>query len=139
MVYFMENPIKMDDLGGFPPIFGNTHISPSMIRLDLQNFLMLRCKRTPPRKPQITWFFVVNLQHCEVITAIPSRPPGSQNTEVTDLELPEAIGWQFKVFPIHPGKLTTGTHKKEILEEDFQGSMLRFYVNFQGVRLVHLF
>ncbi len=27
MVYFMENPIKMDDLGGFPPIiFGNTHM-----------------------------------------------------------------------------------------------------------------
>ncbi len=25
MVYFMENPIKMDDLGCFPPIFGNTH------------------------------------------------------------------------------------------------------------------
>ena len=25
MVYFMENPIKMDDFGGFPPIFGNTH------------------------------------------------------------------------------------------------------------------
>ena len=25
MVYFMENPIKMDDLGGFPtPIFGST-------------------------------------------------------------------------------------------------------------------
>ena len=24
MVYFMENPIKMDDLGG-NPIFGNTH------------------------------------------------------------------------------------------------------------------
>ena len=22
----MENPIKMDDLGGFPPIFGNIHI-----------------------------------------------------------------------------------------------------------------
>ena len=22
MVYFMENPIKMDDLGGFTPIFG---------------------------------------------------------------------------------------------------------------------
>ena len=22
----MENPIKMDDLGGFPPIFGNTHM-----------------------------------------------------------------------------------------------------------------
>ena len=27
MVYFMENPIKMDDLGGKPPIFGNTHTS----------------------------------------------------------------------------------------------------------------
>ena len=24
--FIMENPIKMDDLGGFPPIFGNTHI-----------------------------------------------------------------------------------------------------------------
>ncbi len=23
----MENPIKMDDLGCFPPIFGNTHIA----------------------------------------------------------------------------------------------------------------
>ena len=23
----MENPIKMDDLGGFPIIFGNTHTS----------------------------------------------------------------------------------------------------------------
>ncbi len=22
----METPIKIDDLGGFPPIFGNTHI-----------------------------------------------------------------------------------------------------------------
>ena len=26
MVKIMENPIKMDDLGGKPPIFGNTHI-----------------------------------------------------------------------------------------------------------------
>ena len=26
MVKIMENPIKMDDLGGFTPIFGNTHI-----------------------------------------------------------------------------------------------------------------
>ena len=23
--FTMENPIKMDDLGGFPPIFGNTY------------------------------------------------------------------------------------------------------------------
>ena len=23
----MEHPIKIDDLGGFPPIFGNTQIS----------------------------------------------------------------------------------------------------------------
>ena len=27
MVKIMENPSKMDDLGGFPPIFGNTHMS----------------------------------------------------------------------------------------------------------------
>ena len=27
MVKIMENPIKMDDLGGKPPIFGNSHIS----------------------------------------------------------------------------------------------------------------
>ena len=26
MVKIMEIPIKMDDLGGYPPIFGNTHI-----------------------------------------------------------------------------------------------------------------
>ena len=26
MVKIMENPIKMDDLGGTPPIFGNTHV-----------------------------------------------------------------------------------------------------------------
>ena len=25
-VYIMENPIKMDDLGGFPIIFGDTQI-----------------------------------------------------------------------------------------------------------------
>ena len=24
--FIMENPIKMDDLGGFPIIFGNTHM-----------------------------------------------------------------------------------------------------------------
>ena len=28
MVKIMENPIKMDDLGGFPIIFGTTHIIP---------------------------------------------------------------------------------------------------------------
>ena len=32
MVKIMENPIKMDDLGGFPPIFGNTHIGISYDR-----------------------------------------------------------------------------------------------------------
>ena len=26
MVYFMENLSKMDDLGGFPILFGNTHL-----------------------------------------------------------------------------------------------------------------
>ena len=26
MVKIIENPIKMDDLGGKPPIFGNTHL-----------------------------------------------------------------------------------------------------------------
>ena len=26
MVYFMKHPVKIDDLGGFPPIFGNIHI-----------------------------------------------------------------------------------------------------------------
>ena len=31
----MENPIKMDDLGGFPPIFGNTHV---IINLNFKSF-----------------------------------------------------------------------------------------------------
>ena len=26
MVKILESPIKMDDLGGFTPIFGNTHM-----------------------------------------------------------------------------------------------------------------
>jgi len=29
MFFFMENPIKMDDLGGKPPILGNTHMFPT--------------------------------------------------------------------------------------------------------------
>ncbi len=29
--FIMENPIKMDDLGGFPSIFGNTHIASGVI------------------------------------------------------------------------------------------------------------
>ena len=24
--FIVENPTKMDDLGGFPPIFGNAHV-----------------------------------------------------------------------------------------------------------------
>ena len=32
--FIMENPIKMDDLGGFPIIFGNTHIKPLQSRFD---------------------------------------------------------------------------------------------------------
>ena len=33
MVNFMENPIKMDDLGGNTPIFGNTHIMSNGLNL----------------------------------------------------------------------------------------------------------
>ena len=33
MVYFMENPIEMDDLGGFPSIFGNTHMGHSQKKM----------------------------------------------------------------------------------------------------------
>ena len=38
MVKIMENPIKEDDLGGFPPIFGNTHIVVLMKVVDFQGF-----------------------------------------------------------------------------------------------------
>ena len=31
--FIMENPIKMDDLGRKPPIFGNTHIKDSHVGL----------------------------------------------------------------------------------------------------------
>jgi len=46
----MENPIKMDDLGGKPTIFGNTQIAgnndklvyqdPSLIRMECLNLLI---------------------------------------------------------------------------------------------------
>ena len=37
--FIMENPLKMHDLGGFPPIFGNTHMldfrtTPLIVLLD---------------------------------------------------------------------------------------------------------
>ena len=31
MVKIMENPIKMDDFGGFPIIFGNIHIGDEIL------------------------------------------------------------------------------------------------------------
>ena len=31
MVKIMENPINMDDFGGFTPIFGNTQILPKAV------------------------------------------------------------------------------------------------------------
>ena len=33
MVIIMENPIKMDDLGSFTSIFGNTHIGDEQLYL----------------------------------------------------------------------------------------------------------
>ena len=38
MVKIMENPIKMDDLGG-TPIFGNTHIFDKGSKISTQTFL----------------------------------------------------------------------------------------------------
>ena len=32
MVKIMKNLIRMDDLGGFPPIFGNTHVGKYTVR-----------------------------------------------------------------------------------------------------------
>ena len=50
MVYFMENPIKMDDLGGFPPIFGNAHISPCMITWDFTRLTHVEMQEEPPQE-----------------------------------------------------------------------------------------
>ena len=37
--FIMKNPIKMDDLGGKPTIFGNTHLYNLMVNdLQLKNF-----------------------------------------------------------------------------------------------------
>ena len=49
--FTMQNPIKMDDLGGFPPIFGNTHV---MLRAPLpetnSKSIPLKIGRKPKRK-----------------------------------------------------------------------------------------
>ena len=50
MVYFMENPIKMDDLGGFPPIFGNT-------QLNLKDFYKYSVLLEGPKSLAIPLFF----------------------------------------------------------------------------------
>ena len=48
--FIMENPIKMDDLGGKPPIFGNTHmfLFPFFKRVSLSEK-----KNTPSLKVQV--------------------------------------------------------------------------------------
>ena len=43
MVYHGSNPIKMDDLGGFPPIFGNTHFKCCLP----SSFLLVYCLLRP--------------------------------------------------------------------------------------------
>ena len=47
MVKIMENPIKMDDLGGKTPIFGNIHIYPPKSE-DLNPLVTLSKKRPSP-------------------------------------------------------------------------------------------
>ncbi len=49
--YFMENPIKMDDLGGPPPFFGNTCIAE------------IRCQ--PSSSYSLWWAFQWSLAACE--------------------------------------------------------------------------
>ena len=39
MVKIMENPINMDYLGGFPIIFGNTHMLNAFLRLTSKGFV----------------------------------------------------------------------------------------------------
>ncbi len=50
--FIMENPIKMDDLGGFPPIFGNTQIHQPA--LTLCSHLSLVNKKRDLRKKRLT-------------------------------------------------------------------------------------
>ncbi len=45
MVKIRENPIKMDDLGGKNPIFGNTHIMTPVFRLFFQSGFVFRHQR----------------------------------------------------------------------------------------------
>jgi len=45
MVKIMETPIKMDDLGGKPPIFGNTHMVCSQLLVVIFENLRLRLTR----------------------------------------------------------------------------------------------
>ena len=41
MVKIMENPVKIDDLGGNTPIFGNTHIALCLLFIWTLDFLQL--------------------------------------------------------------------------------------------------
>ena len=45
----MENPIKMDDLGGKPTIFGNTHVFLLTKNLDGHHMLTLQVFRATDR------------------------------------------------------------------------------------------
>ena len=61
MVYFMENPIKMDDLGAKNSIFGNTHMNQQekKTKLFFQGWTPevssgMNHPNTP-RQPELTW------------------------------------------------------------------------------------
>ena len=55
MVKRMDNPIKMDDLGGVPPIFGNTQMLPWFIGRTVQSCRMKITWNLEPQNLKIMW------------------------------------------------------------------------------------
>ena len=103
MVKIMENPIKMDDLGGFPPIFGNKHLK----NMQPSNWIISpnkheNSKNLKKKPPPVLSFFRGDL-------AVKLRGPWHNNSPVSTFSI--AIFWVRQTFPyIHlnePGSINS--------------------------------
>ena len=134
MVY-MENPIKMDDLGGKPTIFGNAHVL-KIIKNAHHKFV----KNAGPgpdffEGSQSDWSDLVAFRRQKVCS--------DASFQLIDPEVPEAQDWvpQVKLQPqdevsVHPGRLTAGTCPHGGWEDDFPKWVIcMFHVNLPGCRI----
>ena len=131
----MENPIKMDDLGGKPTIFGNTHILPFKYYFMLLNTESMGFFKSPSSPPPPALWLRRKRSDLAVWRIDRTNEPTNQRTKQTkiaNLKIPWKLEDEFNL--IHsPRNLACGTQSHEGLEDLFFLSKwrnFRFHVSF---------